>query len=181
MRAGRDDFLALVTLSGTGTLTTAREQLHFTRGEVLLDLTDFTAEMDDCAFAVLRVPRQVAGDLAEEHTGLPAADLRFESIAPISASARALWSRTTAFICGQLIGSGITEISAIMAEQMTRLAARPHMVSCRRACDASGSSMTSPRPSRTKMSPRRRRSTARASRQLPILVSCCAATSTRRA
>ena len=118
-----DDFLALVTLSGTGTLTTAREQLHFTRGEVLLDLTDFTADMDDCAFAVLRVPRQVASDLAEEHTGLPAADLRFESIAPVSASARALWSRTAAFICGQLIGSGITEIGAITAEQMTRLAA----------------------------------------------------------
>ncbi len=30
---------------------------------------------------------------------LPAADLRFESIAPVSASARVLWSHTVAFIC----------------------------------------------------------------------------------
>ncbi len=96
-----DDFFALVTLTGTGTLTAAREQVRFTRGDVLLDPTDrpYTADMHDCSFALLRVPRPVADDLAEEHTGLPAADLRFESIAPVSASARVLWSHTVAFIC----------------------------------------------------------------------------------
>jgi AraC-like DNA-binding protein len=120
-----DDFLALVTLSGTGTLATAREQVHFTTGDVLFDPVDlpYSADMHDCAFALLRVPRPVAGDLAEEHTGLPATDLRFESIAPVSASARALWSRTVAFIYGQLVGSGITEISPILVQEMTRLAA----------------------------------------------------------
>jgi AraC-like DNA-binding protein len=120
-----DDFLALVTLSGTGTLSTPREQLHFTRGDVLLDPTDvpYTADMHDSAFAVLRVPRAVAGDLAEEHTGLPAPDLRFESIAPVSPSARALWWQTTAFICRQLVGTEITEISPIMAQGLTRMAA----------------------------------------------------------
>ena len=120
-----DDFFALVTLSGTGTLTTAREQVHFTTGDVLLDPIDspYSADMHDCAFALLRVPRPVAGNLAEEHTGLPAADLRFESVAPVSASARALWSRTVAFICGQLVGSGISEISPLLVQEMTRLAA----------------------------------------------------------
>ena len=120
-----DDFLALVTLSGTGTLATAREQVHFTTGDVLLDPIDlpYSAVMHDCAFALLRVPGPVAGDLAEEHTELPAADLRFESVAPVSASARALWSRTVAFICGQLVGSEITEISPILVQEMTRLAA----------------------------------------------------------
>lgn len=120
-----DDYFALVTLSGTGTLTAAREQVHFTHGQVLLDPTDlpYTADMHDCAFALLRVPRRVAGDLAEELTGFPAADLRFESIAPVSASARALWSQTVAFICRQLVGSGITEISPLLAQEMTRLAA----------------------------------------------------------
>jgi hypothetical protein len=53
--------------------------------------------MHDCAFAFLRVPQPVPGGLAEEHTGLPADDLRFESIAPVSASACALWSQTVAF------------------------------------------------------------------------------------
>ena len=120
-----DDFFALVTLSGTGTLATAREQVHFTAGDVLLDPIDlpYSADMHDCAFALLRVPRRVAGDLAEELTGFPAADLRFESIAPVSASGRALWAQTVAFICGQLVGSGITEISPILVREMTRLAA----------------------------------------------------------
>jgi AraC-like DNA-binding protein len=120
-----DDFFALVTLSGTGILATAREQVHFTTGDVLLDPIDlpYSADMHDCAFALVRIPRPVAGDLAEEHTGLPAADLRFESVAPVSASARALWSRTVAFICGQLVSSGITEISPILVREMSRLAA----------------------------------------------------------
>ncbi len=119
-----DDFFALVTLSGTGTLATVREQVHFTTGDVLLDPIDssYWADMHDCAFALLRVPQPVAADLAEEYTGLPATDLRFQSIAPVSASARASWSRTVAFICGQLVGSGITEISPILVQEMTRLA-----------------------------------------------------------
>ena len=120
-----DDFFALVTLTGTGTLTAAREQVRFTRGDVLLSPTDrpYIADMHDCSFALLRIPRAVADDLAEERTGLPAADLRFESIAPVSASARVLWSHTVAFICRALLSSGITETSPIMAHEMTRLAA----------------------------------------------------------
>ena len=120
-----DDFLGLLTLTGTGTLTTARERADFSPGDVLLDPVDlpYTADMHDCAFALLRVPRLVVGDLAEEYTGLPAADLRFESIAPVSASARALWSQTVGFLCRQLIDSGITEISRLLAQSMTRLAA----------------------------------------------------------
>jgi AraC-like DNA-binding protein len=112
-------------LAGTGTLTAAREQVRFARGDVLLDPADrpYTADMHNCSFALLRVPRPVADDLAEEHTGLPAADLRFESIAPVSASAGVLWSHTAAFICRQLLGSGITETSPIVAHEMTRLAA----------------------------------------------------------
>jgi hypothetical protein len=99
--------------------------VRFTRGDVFLAPTDrpYTVDMHDCKFALLRVSRPVADDLAAEHTGLPAADLRFESIAAVSASARVLWSRTVAFICRQLLGSGITETSAIMAHEMTRLAA----------------------------------------------------------
>ena len=120
-----DDFLALVTLNGTGTLTAGREQVHFARGDGLLDPTDlsYTADMRDCAFGLLRVPRAVAAELAEEHTGLPAAGLRFESVRPVSAPARALWSRTVTFICRQLVGSGITEMGPIVAQEMTRLAA----------------------------------------------------------
>lgn len=78
-----DEFIAWVALHGTGTLATARERVHFTRGGVLLDPIDlqFAAILLDCAFALVRVPRQVVGELAEEHVGLPAAGLRFESMA----------------------------------------------------------------------------------------------------
>jgi hypothetical protein len=82
-------------------LTAAGEQLEFARGDVLLDPTDrpYTADMCDCAFALLRDPRPVACELAEEHTGLPGAGLQFKSIAPVSASARVLWSQTVGFSC----------------------------------------------------------------------------------
>ena len=63
------------------------------------------------------------GELAEEHTGLPAEDLQFESIAPVSALASVSWSQTVLFICRQLVSSGITEISPLLAGEMTRLAA----------------------------------------------------------
>jgi AraC-like DNA-binding protein len=120
-----DDFFGLVTLSGTGILATDREEVRFARGDVLLDPTDLpcTADMHDCAFALLRIPRSVVSDLAEEYTGLSGGDLRFESISPVSAPARASWSQTVAFTGRQLLGSGITQISPIMAQETARLAA----------------------------------------------------------
>jgi AraC-like DNA-binding protein len=120
-----DDFLAAVVLHGAGTLATATERLHFTRGDVLLDPADvpFAANLLDSAFAALRIPRQVVGELAEQYAGLPAASLRFESMAPVSGAARALWSQTVGFLCRQLIGSGMTEVSALVAQEMARLAA----------------------------------------------------------
>ena len=120
-----DDFLAAVVLHGAGTLATATERVHFTRGDVLLDPIDlpFAANLLDSAFAVLRVPQQVVGELAEQHAGLPAASLRFESMAPVSGAARALWSQTVGFLCRQLVGSGVTEVSPLVAQEMARLAA----------------------------------------------------------
>ena len=115
----------LVVLNGHGSFTRAREQVHFTRGDAILLPSDqrFAADMDDCVFALVRIPEQFVNLLAEEHAGLPATGLRIESIAPVSASARALWSRTSAFICRQLLGSAEAGISPIVVQEMTRLAA----------------------------------------------------------
>jgi len=120
-----DEFIAWVALHGTGTLATGRERVHFTRGGVLLDPIDlpFAAILLDCAFALLRVPRQIVGELAEQHAGLPAARLRFESMAPVSGAARELWKQTAGFLCRQLIGSRSTEVSPLVAQEMARLAA----------------------------------------------------------
>jgi len=69
--------------------------------DVMLDAIDLqrTADMHDSVVALVRLPRPVAAELAEEHTGLPATDLRFESITPVSATAGTQWARTALFIC----------------------------------------------------------------------------------
>jgi len=120
-----DALLALVLLAGAGSMAFGRDQVSLARGDVMLDATDLqhTAEMHDSVVALVRLPRPVAAELAEEHTGQPARDLRFESITPVSAAAGAQWARTASFICRQLITSGITEISPLVADNMTRLVA----------------------------------------------------------
>jgi len=120
-----DAVLALVLLAGTGTMAFGPDQVSLTRGDVMLDATDrqHTADMHDSVVALVRLPRPVAAELAEERTGLPGRDLRFESITPVSAAAGAQWARTALFICRQLITSGITQISPLVADNMTRLVA----------------------------------------------------------
>lgn len=41
--------------------------------------------MDDAGYTALQLPWAVAGELAEARAGVPAADLRFEAMAPVSA------------------------------------------------------------------------------------------------
>jgi AraC-like DNA-binding protein len=117
--------LGVVAVDGAGTLTTGRERLSFARGDVFLDppVHPYAADLHECTFAVLQVPWSAASDVAEERTGLPADSLRFESMAPVSASAAAVWTQTVAFGCRQLIDSGAAEISSLIAQEMTRLTA----------------------------------------------------------
>lgn len=72
---------------------------------------------------VLQLPWSVAADLAEEDTGPLAGDLRFESMAAVSASAAALYAKTVSYCCRQLIDSGAREISALVAQELIRLTA----------------------------------------------------------
>src|SRR6202020_8857 len=59
----------------------------------------------------------------EQLRGLAARSTRIESIAPLSQSAGARWSRAAAFICGQLLDDEDPAISLILAHEMTRMAA----------------------------------------------------------
>lgn len=61
--------------------------------------------------------------MAEEHTGFPAADLRFTAMAPVSAGRRRLMAETIAFMCDELVTSGTTKVYPLIAQQMTLLAA----------------------------------------------------------
>jgi AraC-like DNA-binding protein len=116
---------AVAVTQGSGVITSAREELRFTRGDVLMVPADRPSEavMDDAGYVTLQVPWPAAASLAEERTGTLAADLRFEAMAPISAARQVMWAKTADFICAQLVTSGVTEVSPLMAGEMTRLAA----------------------------------------------------------
>ena len=59
--------------------------------------------------------------LAEAETGLPAADLRFEAVRPISERLRQHWASTVAYASDQLTHQG--EIPPLLAGQLCRLTA----------------------------------------------------------
>jgi hypothetical protein len=58
----------------------------------------FTVTGRSAAATVLRIPREAAAELAEERAGIPAAELRFESMGAISAAVRGI---TVAAIAGR--------------------------------------------------------------------------------
>lgn len=116
---------AVTVTRGSGTMTSAREEHCFTRGGAFMLPADLTsaALLHDSGFALLRVPWPAVRSLAEERTSLPATDLRFEAIAPVSAERQAMWASTAKFVCAQLVTSGSTEISPLVAHELTRMAA----------------------------------------------------------
>ena len=90
-----DWLLSTVVLHGAATVTTAREQADVARGDVIL-----------------------------YPLGTPfAVDLRFESMAAVSAAARGLFTQAATFICGELVTSGATTVSPLVVQELTRLAA----------------------------------------------------------
>jgi len=120
-----DWLLTGVISAGTVDVATGREQTSVARGAALLLPLGkpFTIVGHGAAATVLRIPREAAAEMAEEHAGIPAAELRFESMDAVSAAVRGMFARTTAFICGELVTSGVTEVSPLVMQEMTRHAA----------------------------------------------------------
>ncbi len=117
--------MAAVCLHGSGVITSAREEMRVTPGQVFLlpagrpaVCTDFGGD-----YATLQVPWAAAGSVAEAVTGAPAADLRFEAMTPVSAVRRQMFARTAELIGGQLVTSGAAGIHPLVAQELTRLAA----------------------------------------------------------
>jgi AraC-like DNA-binding protein len=82
-----------------------------------------TATIDNTEAIAVRIPWAAADALAAAGTGLAAGELRFEAMAPVSVAAGQRFVRTAQFVYGQLVTSGATEISALVVQEMTRLAA----------------------------------------------------------
>ena len=123
--APAEGLLGTVPLQGAGMLTTAGEEYRYSSGDAYLapPYEPYGALLGDTGFAVVEVPWQAAGDLAEEKTGLPAGELRFESVAPVSKSQQRVLAATVEFICDQLVASGVDEVHPLVAREMTELAA----------------------------------------------------------
>lgn len=115
----------VVAIEGSGEVTAGRDCHRFTAGEAFMALPDrpYASRIRGVSAALLQIPMRVAGQVAEEMTGLPASELRFESMAPVSQAAGALWVRTVGYGCRQLIESGITQINSLIAYELSRLAA----------------------------------------------------------
>jgi AraC-like DNA-binding protein len=116
---------AVTVTHGSGTVTSLGEDHCWVRGGAFMVPTDrpSMAIQRDAGFALLQVPWPLAQSLAEERTSLPAADLRFESMAPVSAERQAIWAATAKFVCAELVTAAITGISPLMAHELTRMAA----------------------------------------------------------
>ena len=117
--------VGMVPLQGSGVLTTAREEYRYSPGDAYLapPYEPYGALLGDTEFALVEVPWQAAGDLAEEKTGLPADELRFESMAPVSKAQQRVLATTVEFICDQLVTSRVDEVHPLVAQEMTELAA----------------------------------------------------------
>jgi AraC-like DNA-binding protein len=116
---------AVTVTHGSGIITAAGEEHCFARGGAFMvpaDLPSMALQFD-AGYALLRVPWPVAWSLAEERASLPAAGLRFEAMSPVSAERQAMWAGTARFVCAELVTSGRTGISPLIAHELARMAA----------------------------------------------------------
>jgi AraC-like DNA-binding protein len=82
----------------------------------------FAAEYDDASLATVRVPLPVITSVAEAMTGLPAADLRFEGMAPVSEAMQRYWVATVVHLTRQLAVPD-PDLPALLLQELRRLTA----------------------------------------------------------
>ncbi|GAA3455594.1 AraC family transcriptional regulator [Dactylosporangium matsuzakiense] len=116
--------LAGAVLQGNGVLHRGRESIVLPRTGGFLYPTGvpFTADWDDVTLAIVRMPITEIAQLAEATSGLPAADLRFESVTPVSEPMRRYWSATATHLVRQLAVPD-ANLPPLVLEQLRQLAA----------------------------------------------------------
>nr|BFE60816.1 hypothetical protein GCM10020063_053420 [Dactylosporangium thailandense] len=83
---------------------------------------EFAAEYDDASLATVRVPMDVIAPVAEAATGMPAADLRFEAVTPVSEAMRRYWAATAVHLTRHLAVPD-ADLPPLLLDQLRRLAA----------------------------------------------------------
>lgn len=117
--------VGLVAVEGGGEMTSGSERHSFRAGDVCLAPPDrhYAMRGQHLSVELLQIPVSWAALMAETHTGLPAADFRFESMAPLSSAAADMFARTVAFGRQVLADSGRPVTSALVARELTRMTA----------------------------------------------------------
>ncbi|WP_433219994.1 AraC family transcriptional regulator [Dactylosporangium sp. CS-047395] len=82
----------------------------------------FAAEYEEATLATVRIPLPVIAQVAEAATGLPAADLRFEAVTPVSESMRRYWAATAVHLTRHLAAPD-ANLPPLLLDQLRRLAA----------------------------------------------------------
>jgi AraC-like DNA-binding protein len=118
------DLLAACLVHGHGLVEQPGGDLAVAGEDAFLYVPDHAhrARFHDVAMLLLRVPMAYTAQLAEEHTGLAAAELRFTALSPVSDAMRAGWAETAAFICRHMSAQSAA-VPPLVAEQLLRLAA----------------------------------------------------------
>lgn len=119
-----DVLLAGVVLDGAVRAGWRGGSAHATRGDALLWPVGAPYECDfrHPATVTLRVPVAYAARLAEELTGLPAADLRFDGAVAVSQQMRGHWAATVSYLHRQMLG-GEEELPPLVVAELLRLTA----------------------------------------------------------
>jgi len=101
------------------------EQARLGPGDTVLYPTDapFRVTATDFDFAVVSLPLRRLGALAAEHADLHSAELRFESMAPVSAAMRRHVTNTLTMIHTELSHSDSAATHPLVAEQLAHAAA----------------------------------------------------------
>ena len=118
--------MAVVCVRGSGVITSGQEELSQAHGGVFLIPADRPVTVTDATgdrFVTVQVPWEAVRSLAEESAGVPAADLRFGAMAPVSAARQRRFTQTAEFICGQLVTSRATGMHPLIVPELTRVAA----------------------------------------------------------
>ncbi|WP_433221156.1 AraC family transcriptional regulator [Dactylosporangium sp. CS-047395] len=79
-------------------------------------------EYGGSTLAMLGLPMSYVAGVAEADSGIPAADLRFEGMQPVTDRMQQYWAGVAAFICGQLTSPGVS-LPLLVLEHLRRLSA----------------------------------------------------------
>lgn len=95
------------------------------RGDAFLYRLDVATRVDwhDVELGVIRLPVAPLAELAEQRAGIAAADLRFESMTPVSPAATRLWRGVSELLAAELYAPDSAMSSPLVAEQLLRMVA----------------------------------------------------------